>query len=251
MVILVHGGAGNSKTDEHFLSAVAAKASLTLKKQNARAAVIHAVSLLENSGKFNAGLGSVRQSDGQIRMDASVMDSTLYYGAVINIQKVKNPIKVAELLCGKESCILCGNEATKFSRKHHFVTGLFTPQQSAHGTVGAVAFDSNIMAAATSTGGIAARQAGRVGDSALIGAGTYANQYGAVSCTGIGEDIVRIVLAKYVCDVMKHYHAQKAADLGIKKLTAIGGRGGLICVDAKGNHGVAYNTLFMSVAKSK
>lgn len=179
------------------------------------------IGLLEASGLFNAGRGSKRQLDGAMRMDASIMEgSTLKAGAVASIEGIVHPIAAARLVMEEtDHVLLVGSHASAFAG--HFK---LTRQRSAratrrfsydrilarqkrsktekHGTVGAVALDqSGTVAAGASTGGIDSMLPGRVGDTALIGCGIYAdNRSGAVSMTGRGEDIIRLAIAKSICD---------------------------------------------------
>jgi len=185
------------------------------------AAVECTISLLEQSGLFNAGRGANRQLDGVQRMDAAIMEGAkLKAGAVASIEGIAHPITAARLVMeATDHVLLVGPFAGKFARHfeldRHRSTGaprrlsydrMLTKQKCSqterHGTVGAVALDrSGTVAAGASTGGIESMLPGRVGDSPLIGCGVYAdNHSGAVSMTGIGESIIRLVIAKSICD---------------------------------------------------
>jgi beta-aspartyl-peptidase (threonine type) len=199
-------------------------------------AVEQTIGLLEQSGLFNAGRGAKRQLDGVQRMDAAIMEGAhLKAGAVASIEGIMHPIAAARLVMEDTNhVLLVGPEATRFARHRQLellprvrsprrstdrsprtstaaasTTRLYRAmlrsnrtQKDQHGTVGAVALDRfGTVAAGASTGGIDSMLPGRVGDSPLIGCGVYAdNQSGAVSMTGIGEGIIRLVIAKSICD---------------------------------------------------
>jgi beta-aspartyl-peptidase (threonine type) len=184
-------------------------------------AVEHTIGLLEQSGLFNAGRGANRQLDGVQRMDAAIMEGAqLKAGAVASIEGIAHPIMAARLVMEEtDHVLLVGPFAGKFARHfkldRHRLTGvprrlsydrtLAKQKRSTrerHGTVGAVALDRfGTVAAGASTGGIDSMLPGRIGDTPLIGCGVYAdNQSGAVSMTGIGEGIIRLVIAKSICD---------------------------------------------------
>jgi len=198
---------------------------------------------------------------GRVEMDAAIMEGqSLRAGAVAAAAGIKNPIKLARRVMEDERHVmLAGEGAVLFARE----IGLpeCPPEtlivdrekkrwESKHGTVGCVAFDSyGQLAAATSTGGIFDKFPGRVGDSPLIGCGTYADEHGAVSCTGHGEAIVRVVLAKSAVELLKgladpQVAAKKAVELLVNKT---GSTGGLILVDSRGKIGYARNTSHMPV----
>ena len=187
----------------------------------ALAAVECTIGLLEQSGLFNAGRGAHRQLDGVQRMDAAIMEGAhLEAGAVASIEGIVHPITAARLVMEDTNhVLLVGPFAGRFARHfkldryratgmpHRLSYGRILAKQTGstrerHGTVGAVALDrSGTVAAGASTGGIDSMLPGRVGDSPLIGCGVYAdNQSGAVSMTGMGEGIIRLVIAKSICD---------------------------------------------------
>lgn len=238
-------------------------------------AVEIAVKELENSPLFNAGRGSVFTADETHEMDASIMDGkTLNAGAVSLISGIKNPIALARDVMDKsEHVFLAGNGALQFAKKQGYSLEQddyfyddFRHQQwleikdsdsfqldhaakkdSKFGTVGAVACDANgNIAAATSTGGMTNKRFGRIGDSPIIGAGNYANnETCAVSCTGSGEYFIRGVVAYDVACLIEHkgYSLQKAADEVInERILKIGGDGGLIAVNSKGEIAMPFNT---------
>ena len=267
--IIVHGGAGPIKDDS--LAArlegckAAALAGWAILQQGGAAldAVEAAVVGLEDNPLFNAGTGSTLNSLGKIEMDAAIMEGhSLRAGAVAAVSGVKNPIKLARrILEDGRHIMLAGEGALLFARQIGFPE--CTPEslivesekkrwQSKHGTVGAVAFDSaGRLAVATSTGGIFNKLPGRVGDSPLIGCGTYANGYGAASCTGQGEAIMRLVLAKSAVDFLHEVdngEAQTAARMAIAHLEErLQSTGGIILIDRSGNIGYARSASHMPV----
>lgn len=252
---------------------------------NALEAVEAAVCELENFPLFNAGRGSVFTHDGKNEMDAAIMDGkTLDAGAVAFVKNIKNPIMLARLVMEKTAHILlAGDGANRFAREmeleiaddayfyteHRYqqllkardegvvqldhtveepelVEGATFPDEKKFGTVGAVACDSNgNLAAATSTGGMTNKKYGRIGDTPIIGAGTYAeNQTCAVSCTGHGEFFMAGVTAYDVAARMKYKNIDivKAAEETVEHLTKIGGEGGFIAVDSFGSVAMPFNS---------
>lgn len=238
-------------------------------------AVEIAVKCLEDSPLFNAGKGSVFTADGIHEMDASIMDGlNTHAGAVSLITGIRNPVSLARAVMDEsEHVFLAGEGAHRFAKLHGFAFEKpeyfydnFRHQQwldikdtdgfqldhtakkdSKFGTVGAVACDQNgNIAAATSTGGMTNKRFGRVGDSPMIGAGNYANNATcAVSCTGSGEFFIRGVVAYDVACLMEYkgFSLQEAADeVILKRILKIGGDGGLVAVDSKGNIAMPFNT---------
>jgi beta-aspartyl-peptidase (threonine type) len=288
--LVVHGGAWNIPDDEadaHRTGVLnALKAGWELLKDGGTAveAVERSIIFLENDEAFNAGRGSALNAAGEIELDASLMEGeTLRAGAVAAVQNVANPISLARAIMEKsDTVLLVGLGATRFAKEHHIPTcgqdALITGReiarwresQSAGGrtpvrrkgsagwpstgdTVGAVALDAGgRIASGTSTGGTPNKQQGRVGDSSLIGCGTYADsEIGGVSSTGWGEGIIRVVMAKSVIDMMRSNgdDPEQAAKDGIaflKKKT--GGHGGVIVLNAAGTVGIAFNTPRMARA---
>lgn len=218
-----------------------------LNTHSALETVCYAVSLLENNPLFNAGLGSQIQSDGEIRLSASIMDGqSQKFSGVINIQSVENPVLVAKALLSKDDRVLSGEGATNFARANGF--GYFDPataerkaefiqrqNASRKGTVGCVALDRDgHLAAATSTGGKGFEIPCRVSDSATT-AGNFANQFAGVSCTGIGEDIVSgAVASKIVTRVSDGFTLEHACEKTFEELKAIDGFAGVIAIAADG-----------------
>ena len=219
-----------------------------LQNHSALETVVYAVSQLEDDELFNAGIGSQIQSDGKIRMSASLMDGeSQKMSGVINIEDVKNPIKVAQVLMQVDDRILGGSGATNFARKNGFETfSTEIPQRRAEyeakvkslgtGTVGCVALDKNgKIAVATSTGGKGFEIPGRISDSATV-AGNYANEFCGVSLTGVGEDIVSgAVAAKIVTRVTDGFTLQKAFEKTFNELKPYDGFAGAIAIDNQGN----------------
>lgn len=256
MKIIIHGGFfSESHTNQETklakqeaLTRIASESFEFLKIHSALETVVYAVSLLEDDELFNAGIGSQIQSDGEIRMSASLMDGTSQkMSGVINIQNVKNPIQVAEKLLDYDDKVLGGEGATNFARKNGFEEfSTEIPQRreeylaklksNGSGTVGCVALDSEgKLAVATSTGGKGFEIPGRISDSATV-AGNFANQYCAVSCTGVGEDIVSgAVAAKIVTRVTDGFPIDKAFSKTFDELKPFDGFAGAIAIDNSGN----------------
>ena len=274
--IIVHGGAGADSSQapefrQGVRAAVLAGWRVLAEGGTALDAVESAVRALEDDPRFNAGRGSVLNRDGTIEMDASIMEGDrLQCGAVAALVGVANPITVARrVLESRRHVLLVGDGALAFSRsvgipecdpaslvtdrqrKRH-VELARKPIPPGGGTVGAVALDRNgTTAAATSTGGTPGKLPGRVGDSALIGCGTYADSsLGGVSCTGDGEAIIRVVLGHRALRYLKDaddpdYAAKVAVDLRVEEGS---GQGGLILIDWRGRPGYATSTRLMPVA---
>jgi L-asparaginase / beta-aspartyl-peptidase len=224
-------------------------------------AVVAAVMVLEDSPLFNAGRGAAFNSDGEIEMDASIMDGArLRAGAVAAVRRIRNPVLAARTVMEKtRHVLLAGDGAEWLARKHglklepasYFQTerrlaALKANRKSYHGTVGAVALDQDgNLAAATSTGGYTAKLPGRVGDSPIIGAGTYAdNRACAVSGTGLGEAFIRAAVAHDVCARMLYLKAplSTAARAALAQVKKLDGDGGLIAVDRRGNVAMPFNS---------
>jgi L-asparaginase / beta-aspartyl-peptidase len=224
-------------------------------------AVTAAVIVLEDSPLFNAGRGSCFNAKGEIEMDASIMDgATLAAGAVAAVKRVRNPVLAARAVMEQSPhVLLAGKGAEQFARKHglklvsprYFRTegrlaALRRGLQRHHGTVGAVALDAQgNLAAATSTGGYTGKLAGRVGDSPIIGAGTYAdNRTCAVSGTGWGEAFIRVALAHEVSARIRLRSESliQASRAALKAIARIGGDGGLVAVDRRGNIAMPFNS---------
>lgn len=231
-------------------------------------AVEAAARALEDKPLFNAGRGSVLNEEGHIECDAAIMSGDGRAGAVAGITNVKNPIAVARKLLEDDRVLfLSGQGAEKYALAHGFPvveeSYFITPQRLAEleearakhlialdhakfGTIGAVARDKNgLLAAATSTGGLTNKLVGRIGDSPVIGAGTYADEVCAVSCTGVGEVFIRTVVGHEISARIRHgkQTLEQAVDAVVHDVLApIEGIGGLIAVGADGGLAVDFNS---------
>lgn len=254
--IIIHGGFF-SESSTNIETKIAKQQALLrivkdsyayLQNHSAIETVVYAVSQLEDDELFNAGIGSQIQSDGKIRMSASLMDGeSQKMSGVINIEEVKNPIQVAQVLMQFDDRILGGSGAINFARKHGFEPfSTEIPQRRAEyeaklaslgtGTVGCVALDNNgKIAVATSTGGKGFEIPGRISDSATV-AGNYANEFCGVSLTGVGEDIVsNATAAKIVTRVTDGFSIEKAFEKTFAELKPYDGFAGAIGIDKQGN----------------
>lgn len=254
--IIIHGGffSESGTTDEvkkakqQALADIANKTFVFIQSHSALETVVYAVELLEDCELFNAGIGSQIQRDGKIRMSASIMDGvTQKFSGVINIEDVKNPIRVAEQLLKEEDRVLGGEGALAFARAHGFQ--YFNPETTQRrkeyeakskstgtGTVGCVALDTEgRLAAATSTGGKGFELPGRISDSATV-AGNFTTSICGVSCTGVGEDIVSGALAaKIVTRVTDGFTLKEACEKSFAELKLFDGFAGAIAMDKDGN----------------
>lgn len=256
MKIIIHGGFF-SESDQDQQTKIAKQNSLKyiaeksfdyLLNHTAAETVVYTVSLLENDELYNAGIGSQIQSDGKIRMSAAIMNGdTEKFSGVINIQNVKNPIMVAEKLMQEDDRVLGSEGAKKFATENNFED--FSTETVARkneyeakkkalgtGTVGCVALDKEgKLAVATSTGGKGFELVGRISDSATV-AGNFANKHCAVSCTGVGEDIVSNATAtKIVTRVTDGFSLQDAFKKTFDELKVFDGFAGAIAIDKEGN----------------
>jgi beta-aspartyl-peptidase (threonine type) len=273
MILIVHGGAGSRKPAERALKKIAQSLAAGYKILRgggaALDAVVQSISLLEDSGLFNAGAGGNLQLDGVKRLDASVMEgSTLKVGSVIGIEGIRNPVKLARVIMDLPNVMLTNTGARKIAEAHRLAR-LPEPDETAlrklkrksekeekvrriyeelFSTVGAVALDGNgTLAAGSSTGGILAMLPGRVGDTPIIGAGVYAeNPIGAVACTGKGECILRLCLAKEICVNMKEMTPLKAGRFSLARLLAIEGRAGVIAINRRGQFTLLHSTPYLA-----
>ena len=281
IAIVVHGGAGTilkknmsdekeKQYKEKLKEAISIGYQILKDGGSSLDAVEQTILVLENSPLFNAGKGAVFTHDMKNELDASIMDgSNLNAGAVAGVTVIKNPIKAARAVMEEsEHVLLSGKGAESFAIAQNIDTvnpSYFYTEKSAnslkrrienekHGTVGCVALDINgNLAAGTSTGGMTNKKWGRIGDSPIIGAGTYANNKTcAVSCTGWGEFYIRGVVAHDISAMMEYggLSLKEAAQKVIhEKLTQLGGSGGIIAIDQKGNIVMEFNTKGMYRAK--
>jgi L-asparaginase / beta-aspartyl-peptidase len=270
-VLAIHGGAGTigrarmtERREGEYRAALTAalRAGYAVLEGGGKSldAAITAVVALEDSPFFNAGRGAVFNAEGRHELDAAVMDgATGKAGAVTCVERVKNPVLAARAVMERSPhVLLAGPAADRFARAAGLPLApqryFSTPERAVslararihaaadaadrHGTVGAVALDrSGNLAAATSTGGFTNKMAGRVGDTPLVGAGTYAdNRSCAVSGTGSGEHFIRAVLAYDVSARMRYLDESlaQAARRALARVVALGGDGGLIAVDRSG-----------------
>lgn len=283
-VLAVHGGAGviratltpgiEAAVKADLARALAAGHAVLAHDGHALDAVAAAVVVLEDSPHFNAGHGAVFTHDGRNELDASIMDGeTRRAGAVAGVERVRNPVLLARAVMERSDHVMllgAGAEAfgesvgATFVEPAYFRTdtrwqqlqeaiakeavGAQSEQGRAihYGTVGAVALDARgRLAAATSTGGMTNKRWGRVGDSPIIGAGTWADAHCAVSATGWGEYFIRAVVARDIAARMEYGGATLAAAASAvidEVIPALGGDGGIIAIDADGHVSLAFNT---------
>lgn len=274
--IIGHGGAGGisfpKRRKDGLIKAVSIGYGILRQNGSSLDAVEKAVEILEDTTIFNAGTGSSLNLKGVAEMDASLMTSEQRFGAVAAITDVKNPIKVARLVMEKtDHLLLFGNSAVRFARlmglkyydtktkekeriwlrmRRNLRSTYFKKLKDIaelYGTVGVVAIDKQgLIAAGTSSGGITMRLPGRVGDTPIIGAGTYADKNAAVSATGHGEAIMRTMIAFRAVWLMARYPVQTAGRKIIEYADRADCRCGLVGIDKKGNTLCVSNTRAMS-----
>jgi len=295
IAIIVHGGAGTITPDRFEVVQAGCKEAAAIgwrvlqEGGTALDAVEAAVRALEDNPSFNAGTGACLTTDGNIELDAGMMEGqALRAGAVGCVELIKNPVSLARKVLESPHILLIGKGPQVFAQEQGIslctLDDLLTERQynrwkdsqsaskeeadgepsyfrrevntlaareEKHGTVGAVALDAtDVLAAATSTGGFPNKYPGRVGDSPLVGCGFYADENAAISCTGHGEDFIRLLIAKRAADfVACGISAQDAAEATITMLgDKAEGTGGLIVVDRLGNVGHAWNSKNMAYA---
>src|SRR6266850_2285019 len=275
IALAVHGGAWEIPNDLVEICRRAVKRALdrgwNILRNGGSAlnACEEAIIELEDQPVFDAGVGSHPNRDGKVQLDAILMNgANLKSGGVVAVERILNPIRLARVILEKsEHMLLAGYGAEQFALEHGMSLcdpkDLITEKEArlwsslsgkavTLGTVGAVALDRNgNVASGTSTGGTLLKYPGRVGDSALVGCGCYAdNMSAAISTTGHGESMMKVVLAKMANDfVAAGKSAQSAADDAIAVLTKrTSGRGGLIIVDIRGQVGFAFSTPHMAYA---
>jgi L-asparaginase / beta-aspartyl-peptidase len=290
--LAIHGGAGtlpraeaSGGRDEKYRDGLAQALNVGYAVLQAGGtsldAVMHAVTVLEDNPLFNAGKGAVFTLDGRNELDASIMDgSTLQAGAVCGVTHIKNPVELARAVMERSDFVmLSGAGAEEFALgsgislvpQSYFYTperwqqlerirggdsGLSALTISHVGTVGAVALDSHgHLAAATSTGGMTGKRFSRIGDSPIIGAGTYADDRScAVSATGHGEIFIRAAVAHDICARVRFGDrslAQAVHEVVLQELTAMQGEGGVIAIDARGEIAMEFNSEGMFRASRK
>ena len=274
LAIIVHGGAKTISEDKAAannagcLAAVEAGWAVLNSGATAEEAVEAAIRVLETDQTFNASLGAVLNTEGEVELDAAIMEgATLGWGAVAAVQGVRHPISVARKIMDEKPRLLVARGAERFAAdngaemcaKQDLIAR--EPLQEwkeeqevidRPNTVGCVALDvSGTLAAGTSTGGTMNQQPGRVGDTALVGSGLYAdNKLGACSTTGDGESIIPVVLAKTAIDFLAgDRHPDEAAQMAIDQMVSkVTGEAGCILLDSQGRVGWAYNSQGMAVA---
>ena len=272
MLLIVHGGAGERRPTKNALKKISESLSsgyeILSRDGTALDAVVSSIIILEDSGIFNAGSGGNLQLDGVRRLDASLMGGKdLKAGSVIGIEGIRNPIKLARIVMDLPNIMLTNTGARKIADVHN-LEPLSEPDQESlnmlreikkketeinhiyrkyFSTVGAVALDAyGNLAAGSSTGGMQAMLPGRVGDTPVIGAGTYAeNSTGAVSCTGKGEYIIRLSMAKEICMNLQGMLPFTAARVSLKRILKIGGTAGVIVINKKRQFTIAHTTKYL------
>lgn len=283
-VLVIHGGAGsitkdrfNDKLEEAYRNALDSAVTIGYEILMAGGSSIECVektiNFLEDHPLFNSGKGAVLTAEGNVELDASIMDgSNLMAGAVAGVTNVKNPISLAQLVKDSTKHVLLkGRGAEAFAAKMNFQSVeteyFITPKTRAlreerlsrmdkMGTVGCVAMDkAGNIAAGTSTGGMDNKQYGRIGDSPIIGAGTYANNLTCgVSCTGHGEYFIKNAVA-YDMSARVEYKGESVKDAASfiigEKLLSQQARGGLIAIDHNGEIAIEFNTMGMFWASQR
>lgn len=267
-VLLVHGGAGaggapaelQKKRERIMRNALRAGQRVLKRGGTAVAGVVAAISYLEDSPIFNAGRGGIPNKEGFAELDASIMDGRdRNAGAVAAVRTIKNPIRAALAVMEKsEHVMFVDRGADQFAKemgleivepKYFLVDKKKPAKPSKSGTVGAVALDRcGNLAAGTSTGGYTSKAPGRVGDSPIIGAGTFAdNATGAVSATGWGEYFIRWSAAHDISALIEYkgLSVSEAAQTVMDKIKAAGATGGVIVLDKEGNIAFPFNSLGM------
>ncbi|WP_255170370.1 isoaspartyl peptidase/L-asparaginase [Natrononativus amylolyticus] len=303
MQVIVHGGAGGEPEEpEARLDVLEEAANVGAGESTPVDAVEAAVTVLESSPRFNAGVGGAVQSDGVIRTDAGIMTDDRSVGAVCSMPGVEHAVSAARVVMEETPHVfLAGERAVALAESYGVETDVdlwsertrekwdaleppaggprsqlewireefgrtdpggrsgesaATPgvgDEMDHDTVGAVAFDGEALAAATSTGGRWLALAGRVGDVPQVGSGYYCSPAAGVSATGAGEDIARVTLSRRVArHVERGLSAQAATDLAIEEFAELtGSTAGVIAIDARGTLGSSYNSAMMQTARAE
>jgi L-asparaginase / beta-aspartyl-peptidase len=276
VVFAIHGGAGSANLSPAQEAEYRAALTVALEAGrdalrgggDATEAVKAAIVTMEDNALFNAGKGAVFTTDAKHELDASIMDGgTLDTGAVTGVEHIKNPILLADAVrSGSRHVMFAGYGAELYAQDKGFdlvtqdyfhtdrrwqslLAAKGGESEFEFGTVGAVALDrQGDLAAGTSTGGLTNKPVGRIGDSPIIGAGTYANNAtAAVSATGTGEFFIRQVVGHEISAAMEHggMRVDRAARAAIDKVADLGGDGGVIALDARGNLSAPFNTQAM------
>lgn len=285
--IVIHGGAGNIDTTKmdkkliteyknHLRKALSIGENILKNGGTSTEAVCKTVNYLEDCPMFNAGKGSVFTHDGKNELDASIMDGkTMNAGAVAGVTDIKNPINAAlKVMTNSKHVMLSGKGASEFaasqnikivSPEYFFTEKKWKALQrqlkknkvNKHGTVGCVALDKEgNICAGTSTGGMSNKRYGRIGDSPVIGAGTYANNNTCgISCTGHGEYFIRYAVAHDISALIEYKCIsieEAAKEVVMNKLKKAKGNGGIIGLDKYGNEALVFNTkgMFRGYANS-
>jgi L-asparaginase / beta-aspartyl-peptidase len=271
--IIVHGGAKTISDDKVAANNVGCTAAaeagwaVLISGGTAAEAVEAAIRVLEADPTFNASLGATLNNDGEVELDAAIMEGSLSWGAIAAVQGIRHPISVARKIMGEKPRLLVARGAERFAadsgaemcNKEDLIAQEQWQQWKEErqvidrpNTVGCVALDaSGVLVAGTSTGGTTKQQCSRVGDTALVGCGLYAdNKLGGCSTTGDGESIIPVVLAKTAIDFLTgDRHPDEAAQMAIEALKSkVKGEAGCILVDRQGRVGWAYNSSHMACA---
>jgi len=284
-VLIIHGGAWDIPPDMHDAHKTGIKNALDIgikmlrEGSDAMKVVIEVTKYLESDATFDAGVGSFLNAAGEVEMDAGLMHGNdLSVGAVAAIQNVEHPVEVAELIREKtQHALLVGEGASRFAFEHGFkkvpteallvgrerklyenlrkkkqvrIKSFFEEKSLPGDTVGAVVYDhKGDIVAGTSTGGTPFKVAGRVGDSPLAGAGFFAdNRLGGASCTGWGEGIIRVQLARSSVELLHESSPGQAAATAIERMqNDVGGNGGVIMINSLGEWDYYHNTPYMAV----
>jgi beta-aspartyl-peptidase (threonine type) len=258
--LILHGGAGTLKPENFAAKRTGLMAALEAGRRKladqapALDAVETAVRVMEEDIVFNAGLGSVRNGRGDVEMDAAIMDgTTLDVGAVAALRGIKHPVSVARALLREKPVLLVADGAHAFARG---IGAECAPAQAAStslqeelDTVGCIALDgAGNIAVATSTGGLAGKWPGRIGDAPLAGSGFYAEtKIGGVAFSGEGEAMIRTALAARAMTEIPQLTVQIAMDRAMERIALLDAKGGGIALDATGAFGWAHNTSHFGV----
>ena len=259
--LILHGGAKTIKPDKEAENREGLALSLAVGRSvldaggSALEAVEMVVRKLEELPTFNAGVGAVKNAEGEVELDASIMDgATLDIGAVAGLQGFRNPVSIARALLREKAILLVGDGAMKFAERmgaeRANLKAASKSNAEASDTVGCVALDGHgNLAVAPSTGGLEGAVPGRVGDVPLPGCGFYAdNNRGALSLSGEGEAIARVMLAAESLNRMQHQSVHDAAADALQLLTKVKGEGGIIAIAPSGEIGWAHNSSHFAVA---